>query len=140
MKFLCIECDAQMQFSERTLPGDGTLAVEFTCPVCGRSIAMLTNPMETQMVSSLGVKIGHETLTAQPFDLAGQFLEDPPEPSDPATPTWDEAAIQRLSAVPNFVRGMVKRIYNDYAKERNIDVITPAVMDKARNDLGLEGM
>ena len=42
--------------------------------------------------------------------------------------------------VPKFVRGMVKRIYADYAKENGIAEITPAVMDKARSDLGLEGM
>jgi hypothetical protein len=35
---------------------------------------------------------------------------------------------------------MVKRIYLDWAKEHGIAVITPAVMDRARSDLGLEGM
>jgi hypothetical protein len=35
---------------------------------------------------------------------------------------------------------MVKRIYTDYAKEHGISEITPAVMDRARSDLGLEGM
>ena len=42
--------------------------------------------------------------------------------------------------MPNFVRGMVKKIYADYAKERGITEITPAVMDTARAELGLEGM
>ena len=31
MKFLCLECDEVMKFSERALPGDGTLTVIFTC-------------------------------------------------------------------------------------------------------------
>jgi hypothetical protein len=35
---------------------------------------------------------------------------------------------------------MVKRIYADYAAERAIAEITPAVMDQARVELGLEGM
>jgi hypothetical protein len=35
---------------------------------------------------------------------------------------------------------MVKRIYGDYAVERGIAEITPAVMDRAREELGLEGM
>ncbi len=56
MKFLCIECDEQMSFGERQLPGDGTLAAVFRCPACGREVAMLTNPMETQVVSSLGIE------------------------------------------------------------------------------------
>ena len=62
MKFLCVECDRQMGFAERELPGDGTLAAVFTCPACHRAVAMLTNPMETQLVASLGVKIGGRTL------------------------------------------------------------------------------
>ena len=35
---------------------------------------------------------------------------------------------------------MVKKIYGDYAKERGISEITPAIMDSARVELGLEGM
>jgi len=38
------------------------------------------------------------------------------------------------------VRGMVKRIYADYANDRGIAEITPAMMDRARSELGLEGM
>jgi len=49
-------------------------------------------------------------------------------------------AQERLARVPGFVRGMVKRIYLDYAKDRAIAEITPAVMDTARSELGLEGM
>ena len=53
---------------------------------------------------------------------------------------WSAEATTRLEAVPRFVRGMVKRIYTDWAKENGIDEITTAVMDRARSDLGLEGM
>jgi hypothetical protein len=53
---------------------------------------------------------------------------------------WSEDARVRLQSVPNFVRGMVKKIYGEYAAERGIDEITPEVMDRARADLGLEGM
>src|SRR5256886_12484231 len=67
MKFLCVECDRQMQFEERQLPGDGTLAAAFKCPACGRVVALLTNPMETQLVASLGVKIGGRTIDEQPL-------------------------------------------------------------------------
>ena len=35
-------------------------------------------------------------------------------------------AEERLSRVPSFVRGMVKKIYRDYAAERGIAEITPA--------------
>lgn len=153
MKFLCIECDKQMAFAERELPGDGTLAAVFACPACGRSVAMLTNPMETQLVSSLGVQIGGRSVPEQPFELTRSalasgredaFAEASPSPASAAAPAgrpvWDEAARERLGRVPSFVRGMVQRIYADYAAERQIALITTDVMDRARRELGLEGM
>ena len=133
MKFLCVECDQQMAFAERQLPGDGTLAATFKCPKCGRVVAMLTNPMETQLVSSLGVEIGGRTVPAERFEMVSAMVKT-------TGPPWSADAQERLSRVPTFVRGMVKKIYGDYAKERGIPEITPAVMDTARAELGLEGM
>ncbi len=148
MKFLCVECDRQMTFEERALPGDGTLAAVFACPACGRTVALLTNPMETRLVASLGVKIGGRTVPEQPLELTRSamaqgrddaFADDPPSPPSPS-PSWDPTATERLARVPSFVRGMVKRIYADYAAERGIARITPEVMDTARRELGLEEM
>ncbi len=152
MKFLCIDCDKQMDFGERQLPGDGTLAAVFRCPACGREVAMLTNPMETQVVSSLGIKIGGREVPEQPLELVRSsvdggrdeaFAEPAATPTtspEPSRVVWSEAATRRLEGVPSFVRGMVKRIYTDYAKEQGIHDITPEIMDRARTDLGLEGM
>jgi predicted RNA-binding Zn-ribbon protein involved in translation (DUF1610 family) len=139
MKFLCVECDQQMAFGERQLPGDGTLAATFKCPKCGRVVAMLTNPMETQLVSSLGVEIGGRTVPAEPFEMINTMTAARPD-GPTAGLAWSPDAQERLARVPTFVRGMVKRIYADYAKERGIAEITPAVMDTARAELGLEGM
>jgi hypothetical protein len=155
MKFLCIDCDAQMHFEERQQPGDGTFAAAFACPTCGRRVALLANPMETQLVNSLGVKIGGRALDAEPMELirtniagrddafsegelaAGVTHRAPP----PAVrPRWSHDAQERLTHVPGFVRGMVKKIYSDYAVDHGIEEITPAVMDRARHELGLEGM
>ena len=176
MKFLCLPCDHIMEFEERSLPGDGTLAAVFRCHACDREIAMLTNPMETQLVSSLGIKVGGREVPEQPLELvrstvadgrADAFADshggdsaegrsdrpdaagrtgDPAAGPGPAIPqehgriVWSEDARERLGHVPSFVRGMVKRIYADYARERGITEITPAVMDTARSELGLEGM
>ena len=145
MKFLCIDCDAQMSYEERSQPGDGTFAAAFSCPTCGRRIAMLANPMETQLVSSLGVQIGGRVLDEQPMELVRSIVEGRPDAfqddvAAPARPVWSAGAVDRLSRVPSFVRGMVKRIYTDYAVERGIADITPDVMDRARSDLGLEEM
>jgi hypothetical protein len=148
MKFLCVECDRQMAFEERQLPGDGTLAAAFKCPGCGRVVALLTNPMETQLVASLGVKIGGRTIDEQPLETVRSMVTtgkddafaDGGEPGERTGPIWSRDAQQRLARVPGFVRGMVKKIYVDYARHHGIAEITPAVMDTARAELGLEGM
>lgn len=158
MKFLCVECDKVMDFAERQIPGDGTLAAVFTCASCDREVAMLTNPMETQLISSMGVKIGGREVPAQPMELARTSLEggrddafvlseDIPLASGasagaaaPVRVVWTPEATGRLERVPSFVRGMVKRIYTDWAREKGVSEITPDNMDRARTELGLEGM
>src|ERR1041385_122805 len=114
MKFLCVECDQQMAFAERQIPGDGTLAATFKCPKCGRVVAMLTNPMETQLVSSLGVQIGGRTVPAQPLEMVRTTVEGgradafaDAEGAPQGRPSWHPDATERLGRVPSFVRGMV---------------------------------
>ena len=58
MKFLCLDCDEPMKRHGTAGPDEGSLTVTFRCPECGFRVAMLTNPFETQMVRSLGVKVG----------------------------------------------------------------------------------
>lgn len=149
MKFLCITCDAQMRFDERQEPGDGTFAASFACDSCGHRVALLANPMETQLVGALGVKIGGRTLDEPPMALvqrelpgSAAALGSAPPGAETVTvrPQWSGDSLDRLARVPSFVRGMVKRIYADYAAERGIAEITPEVMDRARTELGLEGM
>jgi len=153
VKFLCLACDQVMDYAERRLPGDGTMAVVYACPDCGREIAMLANPMETRMVSGLGIEVGGRTVPPEPLELARSamdLVEDPtrvgsgmtgePGSRRPGQVRWNPAARERLLAVPSFVRGMVKRIYGEYAAERDIEEITPEIMDRARSELGLEGM
>ena len=104
--------------------------------------------METRLVESLGVQIGGRTLDEQPMELVRStlvgrddaFVEAEPAGEPARAVQWSGEALDRLARVPNFVRGMVKRIYADYAREQGIATITPEVMDRARSDLGLEGM
>ena len=155
MKFLCLECDQVMDFAERQLPGDGTMAAVFACPGCKREMALLTNPMETRLVSSLGVRVGGREVPEQPLELVRSQLatgrDDAFIEAEPALPPaeapltvgrvrWSGDANERLERVPGFVRGMVKRIYAEWAAERGIGEITPEIMDRARVELGLEGM
>jgi hypothetical protein len=104
--------------------------------------------METQLVGSLGVRIGGTELDAEPMELTratavtrdDAFEVAPAVTPSASHPRWSADAQMRLGQVPRFVRGMVKKIYGDFAAEHGIAEITPDVMDRARTELGLEGM
>jgi hypothetical protein len=61
MKFLCVPCDSPMKLQSVGPPERGSLSVVYACPACGYEMAMLTNAYETQVVQSLGVRIGPGT-------------------------------------------------------------------------------
>jgi len=65
-----------MGFEKVEKPAEGSLGVFFGCPSCGAKFSMVTNPGETQMVSSLGVKLGGRTVAAEPFEMTRGTLKD----------------------------------------------------------------
>jgi hypothetical protein len=65
-----------MNFEKVEKPGEGSLGVFFGCPSCGAKFSMVTNPGETQMVSSLGVKLGGRTVAAEPFEMTRGTLKE----------------------------------------------------------------
>jgi hypothetical protein len=65
MKFLWVPCDSPMKLQTIAPPDGGSLSVVYSCPECGYEMAMLTNPFETQLVQSLGVRIGPDRLRAE---------------------------------------------------------------------------
>jgi hypothetical protein len=69
MKFVCMKCETYMNFEKVEKPAEGSLGVFFGCPSCGARFTMVTNPGETQMVSSLGVQLGGRTVAQQPFEM-----------------------------------------------------------------------
>jgi len=76
MKFVCLNCETYMNFEKVEKPGEGTLGVFFGCPSCNAKFSMVTNQGETQMVSSLGVKLGGRTVEAEPFEMTRGTLKD----------------------------------------------------------------
>ncbi len=76
MKFVCLNCETYMSFEKVEKPAEGSLGVFFGCPSCGAKFSMVTNPGETQMVSSLGVQLGGRTAAAQPFEMTRGTLKD----------------------------------------------------------------
>ena len=65
MKFLCVPCDSPMKLQSVGPPERGSLSVVYSCPECGYEMAMLTNAYETQVVQSLGVRIGPAEASAE---------------------------------------------------------------------------
>ena len=165
MKFLCLDCDQPMKLHSTEGPNEGSLSVTFRCPECGFRVAMLTNPLETQMVRSLGVKVGGRTVPAEPFETlrstmagaradvfegvgatesscpfaaalgAGETTE--PAAAESSAVAWEPAAAARLERIPSFIRPMAKRSIARFATERGYTSISETVMDEARSVFGM---
>jgi DNA-directed RNA polymerase subunit RPC12/RpoP len=164
MKFLCLDCDQPMKLHASQGPDEGSLSVTFRCPECGFRVAMLTNPFETQMVRSLGVKIGGGS-PAGPFEHVRHALADPrPDAFEgeatgstaaegsgcpftamlnegrqpqPAGVVWAAEAEARLARVPEFIRSMARRAIERFAEAKGYGTVTDAVMDEARGAFGM---
>jgi hypothetical protein len=76
MKFVCLNCETYMNFEKVEKTGEDSLGVFFGCPSCNAKFSMVTNAGETQMVSSLGVKLGGRTVEAEPFEMTRGTLKD----------------------------------------------------------------
>ena len=163
MKFLCLDCDEPMKLHSTSGPDEGSLTVTFRCPECGFRVAMLTNPFETQMVRSLGVKVGGAPAApAAPFEhlraaMATAPLESTPEMNVPAAGegtcpfaamlnedtvaaprvAWTSEAEARVERIPSFIRPMAKKAIERFAEGKGYAAITEAVMDEARGALGM---
>lgn len=156
MKFVCVECDHAMKLTA-TRPPDaaGSLTVLFSCPGCGRGVAMLTNPWETELVSSLGVRIGPKEAGGAAAEAArtgagggaapaagggcpfSGMVRDLEAAAEPAGPEWTAAALARLEGIPEFVRPMAKQGVEHYAAANGCEVIDEKVLDEARSRFGM---
>ncbi len=142
MKFLCIPCDSPMKLQTVGPPERGSLSVVYACPECGYEMAMLTNAYETQVVQSLGVKIG---ASADPTDapakagcpFSAMIPAADPTPAGPVHVTWSAAAQARLARIPEFVRPMAKTGIERFARERGAHEVDDAILDAARDFFGM---
>ncbi len=144
MKFLCVPCDQPMRLQESRPPDRGSLTIVYACDACGYEMAMLTNAYETQMVQSLGVRIGPAEKAEEakgpgcPFAamVAEQGAPAPAPPAGDRVP-WTAEAEQRLANIPSFVRPMARTGIESYAREHGHPVVDAAVMDEARQHFGM---
>ena len=140
MKFLCVSCDEPMKLTEARPPERGSLTVVYRCPDCSHEIAMLTNPYETQVVGSLGVKIGAAQGEAEaskcPFTGVVQEMGAAPEDASHGFP-WTSEALERLQNIPEFARPMAKTGIEKYATEQGLAQIDADVLERARDFFGM---
>ena len=162
MKFLCVKCDEPMKLKKTAGPDTaGSLSVLFYCPICAQEIAMLTNPYETQLVSSLGVKIGGNVPAANnsplqrgvsegrgvlegegdiskcPFSDVVQKAMSGATSDSVGGFRWTEDASIRLEKIPEFVRPMAKMGIEKFAKDSGYSQVDEKVLDEAKEKFGM---
>jgi hypothetical protein len=162
MKFLCVPCDSPMKLQTVAPPEGGSLSVVYSCPECGYEMAMLTNPFETQLVQSLGVRIGPDRLRAEgasarlaeasaettsatkcPFAAMLPATEGVREGTayveagNPVAVRWTSGAEARLANIPAFVRPMARTGIESFARERGVLEVDEKILDAARDFFGM---
>jgi len=153
MKFLCVPCDSPMKLQTVSSPEGGSLSVVYSCPECGYEMAMLTNPFETQLVQSLGVRIGPEpgvgasnvaSASAEkcPFAAMMPAMEGARESAahatgEPIPLRWTSGAEARLANIPAFVRPMARTGIERFARERGSLEVDEKILDAARDFFGM---
>jgi hypothetical protein len=143
MKFLCVPCDTPMKLQTVAPPEGGSLSVVYACPECGYEMAMLTNPFETQLVQSLGVRIGPDKgAGAAAVEATGKcpfpaMMSAAAATEEPAPLRWTSGAEARLANIPAFVRPMAKTGIEKFARERGAAEIDEKMLDAARDFFGM---
>ena len=144
MKFLCVECDEPMKLVSTAPPMRGSLTVTYSCPSCAREIAMLTNPYETQLVQSMGVRIGPEADEKEAAAAASSrcpFPEAVREMMGAAAGgpgiAWTSEARARLQRIPEFARPMAETGIEKFARDRGHATVDERVMDEAKEFFGM---
>jgi len=146
MKFLCVPCDSPMKLQSVGPPERGSLSVVYSCPECGYEMAMLTNAYETQVVQSLGVRIGPAEASAEagttgscpfPAMIPGNEQQQPNQTGEPIPVRWTAAAEARLANIPAFVRPMARTGIERFARERGALEVDEKILDAARDFFGM---
>jgi hypothetical protein len=144
MKFLCVPCDSPMKLQSVGPPERGSLSIVYSCPECGYEMAMLTNAFETQLVQSLGVRIGPEggqkaSSSGCPFTgmIPGADEARPVTAGEPIPVRWTAAAEARLANIPEFVRPMARTGIERFARESGVVEVDEQILDAAREFFGM---
>ncbi len=137
MKFLCVACDEAMKLIDAKPPDRGSLTIVYRCPKCAHEFAMLTNPYETQMVGSLGVRVGPESDGAAKCPFPGVMQEMGASLDSSSAVPWTPEAASRLENIPEFARPMAKTGIEKFAKDRGLAQIDAQVLEQAKDFFGM---
>ena len=138
MKFLCVPCDSPMKLQTVSPPDGGSLSVVYACPECGYEMAMLTNSYETQVVQSLGVRIGpQQEASGGKCPFPGMIAGNEANPDEPAPVRWTAGAEARLANIPSFVRPMARAGIEKFARDNGSIEVDEKVLDAAREFFGM---
>ena len=127
MKFICLKCENYLLYDLQEEIGE-SLGITFKCPQCEYSLAMIANPGETQLVHSMGIKIGGRTSPPEALEMTRTNLDEGTETGI----AWSEEAEKRLEQIPPFVRPMAKTGIERFAREKGYREITLPVMEEAK--------
>lgn len=161
MKFLCVPCDEQMKLKHALGPDGGSVALVYACPTCSAEMAMMTNPHETQVVGSLGVRIGatddpETAATASkcpftgmlsdmgvPVTATGSATQGAATSHDQANGSaangvpWTAEARERLANIPDIVRTSAVAGIEKFALDHGYEEVDAAVLERARTFFGI---
>ena len=151
MKFLCVPCDEQMKLKHSLGQGGGSVALVYACPACSAEMAMMTNPHETQVVGSLGVRIGPEkgddaAATASKCPFTGMLAEmgistaptgDGAGSRESGGVPWTAEARERLANIPDIVRTSAVAGIEKFALDHGYEEVDAAVLERARSFFGI---
>ena len=122
-------------------PDRGSLSVVYSCPACGYEMAMLTNAYETQVVQSLGVRIGPAQASTEANTAGGKCpfgaMVPDAQPKIENAIRWTSGAEARLTNIPEFVRPMAKTGIEKFAQERGAVEVDEKILDEAKEFFGM---
>ena len=132
MKFLCLKCDEMMSLKKVEEDSQKSIGLTFHCSKCDSSFAMLTNPMETQLVKSMGLPIGEKKKPHSPMEMIDDSLSGGGQTGGLR---WDPDAEERLNNVPAMARSMARAAIERSANAKGVKLITTAFMDEVKKEV-----
>jgi hypothetical protein len=129
-------------------PDRGSLAVVYACPECGYEMAMLTNAHETQVVQSMGVRIGRADASPEPASarvsgkcpfgamVSGSADVAGSRPGDLAL-RWTDGAEARLGNIPDFARPMARAGIERFARDNGRREVDEPLLEAAWEFFGM---